>query len=85
MNVLNLLVKRQHITLDQMGTRRDKLWPEATWVREASQVSGDDANILGTLTPLSACLLCIKEGGVRIEAPCPNPQLFVKLFSQNSF
>lgn len=62
MNVFNLLVMRQDITLDQMGTRRDKLWPEAAWVREASQVSGDDASLLGTLIPLSAYLHYIKRG-----------------------
>lgn len=62
MNVFNLLVMRQDIALDQMGTRRNKLWPEAGWFREAIQVSGGEANLLGTLIPLSACLHYIKGG-----------------------
>lgn len=35
---------------------RNKLWPEAAGFREARQVSGGDANLLGTLKPVSSYL-----------------------------
>lgn len=42
-NVFNLLIRRQERDLDQIWNN------EAACFREASQVSGGDANILGTL------------------------------------
>ena len=88
MNVFNLLVTRQGIALDQIGDQKESTLARGSLDRP-TRCLGGDANLLGTLRPMSACPHYIKgnqkKDRVGMEATCPNPQSFIKTFPQKLF